>query len=202
MPAPANFEAYVDQFGDLSSLFAAGTGQARGKSKAQFGQEHWNRYGQFEAGRVFEATGQQSDTGKLETDTKTTVDQSVADATKTSNDALAAAQAMAEAIRQQGLAQQQTMQQQAEQQFNWIQGLQSQILGQQNEAKSANDAALARAEQEALWKGQKAKAPNIAGLLKQNRAAGSKGMGSTFLTGPTGAAPSATALGRNSLLGA
>jgi hypothetical protein len=39
---------YVDRNPDLAALFASGTGQARGKSKEQFGAEHWQRYGQNE----------------------------------------------------------------------------------------------------------------------------------------------------------
>lgn len=202
MAGPTDFAAYVDQFADLASLYASGAGQAKGKTKEQFGQEHWNRYGQFEAGRVLEATGQLSPTQQLEQDTKSTVDKSVADATKVTNDALAAAQAMADAIRQQAEQQAQMAQSQAAQQASWIQGLQQQLFSQQQAATAANDAALARAEQEARNKGQKAKAPNVAGLLSRNRSANSRGLGSTFLTGAAGVAPSNLTLGRNALLGA
>lgn len=43
-----NYAAYVQNNPDLAALFASGTGQARGKSIEQFGQEHWDRYGQGE----------------------------------------------------------------------------------------------------------------------------------------------------------
>ena len=42
------FDGYVDRNADLASLYAAGTGMARGRSKAEFGQYHWERYGQAE----------------------------------------------------------------------------------------------------------------------------------------------------------
>ena len=42
------FEGYVDRNPDLASLYASGTGMARGRSKAEFGQYHWERYGQGE----------------------------------------------------------------------------------------------------------------------------------------------------------
>jgi hypothetical protein len=42
------FDGYVDRNADLAALYAAGTGMARGRSKTEFGQYHWERYGQAE----------------------------------------------------------------------------------------------------------------------------------------------------------
>lgn len=52
-PANANatpdYAAYVKNNPDLLSLYASGTGQAKGKSIEQFGAEHWNQHGQTES---------------------------------------------------------------------------------------------------------------------------------------------------------
>ena len=45
------------------------------------------------------------------------------------------------------------------------------------------------------------KQPNVAAMLRRNRAAGSGGVGGTFLTGQAGAPVSAGMLGRTTLLG-
>lgn len=42
------FEGYVQKNADLAQLFASGTGMARGRSMAEFGAYHWERYGQAE----------------------------------------------------------------------------------------------------------------------------------------------------------
>lgn len=60
--APANnngqpdYAAYVQNNPDLASLYASGTGQARGKSIEQFGAEHWNEHGQTES-RAYTPSG-------------------------------------------------------------------------------------------------------------------------------------------------
>lgn len=41
-------EGYVDMNPDLAALYASGSGMARGRSKAEFGLYHWQRYGQGE----------------------------------------------------------------------------------------------------------------------------------------------------------
>lgn len=43
------FEGYVQRNADLAALFASGTGMARGRSMAEFGAYHWERYGQAES---------------------------------------------------------------------------------------------------------------------------------------------------------
>ena len=45
------------------------------------------------------------------------------------------------------------------------------------------------------------KAPDIAALMKRNRAMGQAGVSGTYLTGPGGATPGAGMLGRTTLLG-
>jgi len=42
------YEGYVQKNADLAALFASGTGMARGRSMAEFGAYHWERYGQGE----------------------------------------------------------------------------------------------------------------------------------------------------------
>lgn len=42
------WEGYVDRNSDLAALYASGSGMARGRSKVEFGQYHWERYGQAE----------------------------------------------------------------------------------------------------------------------------------------------------------
>jgi len=39
------FEGYVTKNADLAALYAQGTGMARGRSMAEFGEYHWSRYG-------------------------------------------------------------------------------------------------------------------------------------------------------------
>jgi len=51
-----NFSTYVDHYADLASLYASGTGMAKGRTKEEFGAYHWSRYGQYE-GRVPYAMG-------------------------------------------------------------------------------------------------------------------------------------------------
>lgn len=43
------YEGYVDRNSDLAALYASGEGMARGRSKAEFGAYHWERYGQAES---------------------------------------------------------------------------------------------------------------------------------------------------------
>lgn len=43
-----NYAAYVQNNPDLLALYQSGQGQARGKTMEQFGQEHWQNYGQGE----------------------------------------------------------------------------------------------------------------------------------------------------------
>lgn len=45
------------------------------------------------------------------------------------------------------------------------------------------------------------KAPDIAALMKRNRAVGKAGVSGTYLTGPSGVTPSGGMLGRTTLLG-
>lgn len=42
------YEGYVDRNPDLAALYASGSGMAAGRTKAELGAYHWNRYGQGE----------------------------------------------------------------------------------------------------------------------------------------------------------
>lgn len=68
---------------------------------------------------------------------------------------------------------------------------------QQNERLAASEAQ--RSEQQFNKSNQKA--PDIAAMMSRNQDAMKSGIGSTFLTGAQGVAPSALALGKSTLLG-
>lgn len=75
------------------------------------------------------------------------------------------------------------------------------IAKMQNDLLEGQRASAAAAELAQKNIGQKAKSPNIAALIKANKAAMSKGIGSTMLTGVKGVAADSLSLGRNTLLG-
>jgi len=74
----------------------------------------------------------------------------------------------------------------------------TQKRAQKQAAKQAEDARR-QADQEFNKANQKS--PNVAALMKKNKAAGGMGVGSTFLTGSGGAPASGGMLGRSTLLG-
>jgi len=74
----------------------------------------------------------------------------------------------------------------------------AQKSAQKQAAKQAEDSRR-QADQEFNKANQKA--PNVAALMKKNKAAGGMGAGSTFLTGSGGAPASGSMLGRSTLLG-
>lgn len=67
----------------------------------------------------------------------------------------------------------------------------------QNEKQAAAEAQ--RSEQQFNKANQKT--PDIAAMFSRNQDAMKQGMGATFLTGPSGVAPSALTLGKTTLLG-
>ena len=67
--------------------------------------------------------------------------------------------------------------------------------------QAANDAEAARVQADREFNKVNQKAPNVAALMKRNRAQGSAGGSGTFLTGTTGAPVSGSMLGRTTLLG-
>lgn len=115
-------------------------------------------------------------------------------AEKQAADALAAAKAQTDALNAQIAAQSAAQSEQARQSAESIQAMQASLLEGQRSAAQAAEMAIKNT-------GQKAKAPNIANLMKANKAANSRGISSTMLTGPQGVNPAALTLGRNQLLG-
>lgn len=116
-------------------------------------------------------------------------------AEKASADTLAASKAQTDALTAQIAAQATAQSEQTRQSAEGIQKMQESLLNSQKDAAASAEMAMKNV-------GQKAKAPNLAALIKANKAAMSKGVGSTNLTGARGVDPSALTLGRNSLLGA
>lgn len=70
-------------------------------------------------------------------------------------------------------------------------------------ATASNEATAASQAQRSEEQFNKAnqKAPDIAAMMSSNQQAMKQGIGATFLTGPSGVAPSALTLGKPSLLG-
>lgn len=116
-------------------------------------------------------------------------------AEKASNDALTMAKTQNETLMAQIAAQATAQGEATRTSAEGIQKMQENLLNAQKDSAAAAEMAMRNV-------GQKAKSPNIAALIKANKAAMSKGVGSTSLTGPRGIDPSALTLGKNSLLGA
>lgn len=67
--------------------------------------------------------------------------------------------------------------------------------------QAAREAEAARRQQDREMNRLNQKAPNVAALMKKNRAAGGGGVSGTYLTGTGGAPVSGGMLGRTTLLG-
>lgn len=67
--------------------------------------------------------------------------------------------------------------------------------------QAARQAEAAQRQAQREFNAANQKAPDIAALMKRNRAMGQRGVSGTYLTGPTGATPGAGMLGRTTLLG-
>jgi type II secretory pathway pseudopilin PulG len=67
--------------------------------------------------------------------------------------------------------------------------------------QAARQAEAAQRQAQREFNAANQKSPNIAAIMKRNRAAGSGGIGGTYLTGAGGAAPTSGMLGRTTLLG-
>lgn len=115
-------------------------------------------------------------------------------AEKASADALAQAKAQTDALNAQIAAQATAQSEAARQSAESIGKMQESLLAGQRDAAAAAELAMKNV-------GQKAKAPNIAGILQNNKRANAKGLGSTMLTGSKGVDSSTLALSRNTLLG-
>lgn len=68
-----------------------------------------------------------------------------------------------------------------------------------NQAAKQAEAAQRQAQRE--FNAANQKTPDIAALMKRNRAVGKAGVSGTYLTGPSGVTPSSGMLGRTTLLG-
>ena len=67
--------------------------------------------------------------------------------------------------------------------------------------QAAKQAEAAQRQAQREFNAANQKAPDIAALMKRNRAMGQAGVSGTYLTGPGGATPGAGMLGRTTLLG-
>jgi Tfp pilus assembly protein PilX len=67
--------------------------------------------------------------------------------------------------------------------------------------QAARQAEAAQRQAQREFNAANQKAPDIAALMKRNRAMGQAGVSGTYLTGPSGVTPGAGMLGRTTLLG-
>lgn len=81
------------------------------------------------------------------------------------------------------------------------QGKKNQKTAERNAAQARLDAEGTARQADRAFNMANQKAPNIAALMKRNTDAGSRGVGGTYLTGPSGAPVGAGMLGRSTLLG-
>lgn len=82
-----------------------------------------------------------------------------------------------------------------------VQGQQQMRAQKKASRQAARQAEAAQRQAQREFNAANQKAPDVAALMKRNRAMGQRGVSGTYLTGPTGTAPAAGMLGRTTLLG-
>ena len=82
-----------------------------------------------------------------------------------------------------------------------VQGQQQMRAQKKASRQAARQAEAAQRQAQREFNAANQKAPDIAALMKRNRAMGQAGVSGTYLTGPGGATPGAGMLGRTTLLG-